>query len=277
MGPASYDTATLSGWISIACWIIVYQPQIWTCYKLKSGEGLSQVFILIWLAGDLSNLVGAVWQGLLPTMIILALYYSFCDIALLGQIHWYRFVRKTYPERFRSVNSDEESPLIPKFEIKKWYQRDEVQSVLEWLGSIAFVVIVGVGAWQLNRGNGDKIPTSPEEEKWDLKAQIFGWMSAFLYLGSRIPQILKNRETKCQGLSFMMFGFAILGNVTYVLSILLQSLSLHHLWINLSWLVGSGGTIGLDVIVLCQFFWYKNERQGLDRLLKDGEENEGEA
>jgi solute carrier family 66 (lysosomal lysine-arginine transporter), member 1 len=114
-------------------------------------------------------------------MIILALYYSFCDLALIGQIHYYRFLRKTYPDRFISVAPNEESPLIPRYEIKKWYQRDGFKSFLEWFASIAFVVIVGVGAWQFNRGNGNEVPTGPEEEKWDLKAQIFGWMSAFLY------------------------------------------------------------------------------------------------
>ncbi len=41
--------------------------QIWTCYVQKSGEGLSLVFLAIWLAGDLTNLLGSFWQQLLPT------------------------------------------------------------------------------------------------------------------------------------------------------------------------------------------------------------------
>ena len=41
--------------------------QIWTCYVQKSGEGLSLVFLAIWLAGDLTNLLGSFWQELLPT------------------------------------------------------------------------------------------------------------------------------------------------------------------------------------------------------------------
>lgn len=43
---------------------------------LKSGEGLSLGFILLWMAGDVTNLVGGFMAGLLPTMIILALYVS---------------------------------------------------------------------------------------------------------------------------------------------------------------------------------------------------------
>lgn len=54
--------------------IIVYSPQIYENYALQSGEGLSIVFVYIWLLGDLCNLVGAGLAGLLPTVIILAVY-----------------------------------------------------------------------------------------------------------------------------------------------------------------------------------------------------------
>ncbi len=54
--------------------VVVYSPQIYENFSLKSGEGLSIAFVLIWLAGDLCNLVGAGLAGLLPTMIILAGY-----------------------------------------------------------------------------------------------------------------------------------------------------------------------------------------------------------
>lgn len=55
-------------------------------YVLKSGEGLSITFIGIWLAGDALNMIGAIREGLLPTMIILAGYYCICDVALIWQV-----------------------------------------------------------------------------------------------------------------------------------------------------------------------------------------------
>lgn len=49
-------------------------------------------------------------------------------------------------------------------------------------------------------------------------AQIFGWLSATLYVGSRIPQILKNwRKKSTEGLSLAMFAVAVLGNVFFTL------------------------------------------------------------
>jgi hypothetical protein len=54
--------------------ILVYTPQILENYQLQSGEGLSVLFVLIWLAGDVCNLLGAGIAGLIPTAIILAIY-----------------------------------------------------------------------------------------------------------------------------------------------------------------------------------------------------------
>ena len=56
--------------------IVVYSPQIVENYQLQSGEGLSVFFVVIWLLGDLCNLAGALMAGLLPTVILLAIYVS---------------------------------------------------------------------------------------------------------------------------------------------------------------------------------------------------------
>lgn len=62
--------------MSLACWIVVYSPQIWENYQLKSGEGLSVTFIILWLLGDITNFVGGAMAKLLPTVVVLAIYVS---------------------------------------------------------------------------------------------------------------------------------------------------------------------------------------------------------
>lgn len=52
-------------------------------FRRSSAEGLSVEFIIIWLAGDVFNILGAVLQGVLPTMIVLAIY---CGISGLGYL-----------------------------------------------------------------------------------------------------------------------------------------------------------------------------------------------
>ncbi|KAH8805921.1 PQ loop repeat-domain-containing protein [Xylogone sp. PMI_703] len=80
----------ICGSISIACWVVVFSPQIVENFKRGSADGLSLQFIIVWLAGDVFNILGAVLQGVLPTMIILAVYYTLADIVLLGQCFYYK-------------------------------------------------------------------------------------------------------------------------------------------------------------------------------------------
>lgn len=65
-----------TGYMSLACWIVVYSPQMWENYQLKSGEGLSVSFIILWLLGDITNALGGLMAKLLPTVVILAVYVS---------------------------------------------------------------------------------------------------------------------------------------------------------------------------------------------------------
>ncbi|KAF1996416.1 PQ-loop-domain-containing protein [Amniculicola lignicola CBS 123094] len=107
----------ICGSVSIACWIVVFSPQIIENWRRSSADGLSVVFITVWLLGDFFNIFGAVLQGVLPTMIILAVYYTFADIVLLLQCFWYKGftlsdeVRKPTDEPV--VAPSEESPLLP--------------------------------------------------------------------------------------------------------------------------------------------------------------------
>ncbi|KAK5945079.1 putative vacuolar membrane transporter for cationic amino acids [Knufia obscura] len=102
----------ICGSISIACWVVVFSPQIIENFRRGSAEGLSIVFIVVWLLGDIFNILGAVLQGVLPTMIILAVYYTLADIVLLLQLFYYRgFTLKD--EVQKPVETDNErQPLL---------------------------------------------------------------------------------------------------------------------------------------------------------------------
>jgi hypothetical protein len=67
---------TKFGSMSLACWFVVYAPQVWENYQMQSGDGLSVSFIVLWLAGDLTGLLGGIMAGLIPSVIILAIYVS---------------------------------------------------------------------------------------------------------------------------------------------------------------------------------------------------------
>ncbi|GAA5993284.1 hypothetical protein JCM11641_001118 [Rhodosporidiobolus odoratus] len=267
--------ASTVGWMSIASWILVYTDPIVLCYKEQSGESLSLLFLFIWLTGDITNLFGSVWQGLIPTVIILALYYTLCDVILIFQVFYYRRKRRVHPELYAAplppsdglevptTPLSEQTPLLSSFSAHAPTSPplspslQKAKDLLSYTGGFVLVLLVGVVAWFVSKSQEG---TGRKEEVWDTSAQVVGWVSAFLYLGSRLPQLALNRKTKCAGLSLLMFAFAVCGNSTYVASIILTSTSPQHLLINAPWLVGSGGTIFLDALVLSQFIYYRRER-----------------
>jgi len=255
--------STVLGGVSIGCWIVVYSPQIIENYQLKSGEGLSVLFVIVWLLGDLCNLFGAILAGLLPTVIILALYYTLCDMILLFQIYYYRLAKKqrSDPHLAASHNATEESPLLD-IRVHEGNvdpgPRRLYRIFAQYSAAVLFVFAAGVISWWISTQSqyDPQEPSGPKAS--ELTIQLFGWTSAILYLGSRVPQIFKNFQTKCEGLSPGLFVFAISGNVTYALSIMVASMERQYLVRNGSWLAGSLLTVFFDVFVLCQFFYYRS-------------------
>lgn len=90
---------------------------------------------------------------------------------------------------------------------------------------------------------------------------ILAWMCTTFYLVSRIPQIYKNyRRHSTQGLSLALFSFAVSGNVTYALSIMLHpGHTRRSLMESLPYVTGSIGTLFLDAIIFGQFMYYKKK------------------
>lgn len=269
----------ITGLISLACWIIVFAPQIYENYRRKSSEGLSLLFVILWLAGDVFNVLGSVIQGVLPTMIILAIYYTFADIVLLWQCLLYGSgtgeyihlspanpigddVLDTVLSRDSADRDDDDESGMDAL-IAPESTKNRTEDFL--MKSLMVVLVVGAGlvGWYITLLNDYKHPGEvhdPADMVYDPLAQFFGWLCAALYLGSRIPQILLNYERKlCDGISFMFFLFACLGNLTYVVSILSIGMDWHYLWINSSWLAGLLGTLFLDFTIFVQFFMYSDD------------------
>lgn len=115
--------------------------------------------------------------------------------------------------------------------------------------------------------------------------RISAWICTTLYLTSRLPQIWKNvsvfsgiccaraelifliqyQRKSVEGLSILLFFFAFNGNLTYVLSILLNPAGsegnnpetrTYYLLEALPYLLGSGGTLVFDLTIMFQSLFY---------------------
>lgn len=80
------------------------------------------------------------------------------------------------------------------------------------------VVLVGCLGWFLAWKSGLWSVTVDDGKKQEISwaGACLGYASAVLYLGARVPQILKNYKNKsCDGLSILFFLLSLMGNVTY--------------------------------------------------------------
>ncbi|KAF5021704.1 hypothetical protein F66182_6261 [Fusarium sp. NRRL 66182] len=260
MTPPSYalnlDVEAISGIcgsISIACWVVVFSPQIIQNFQRSSADALSIQFIIVWLLGDVFNILGAVLQGVLPTMIILAIYYTIADIVLLGQCFYYRGFtwrdaatpapKPTTPapgepnERTGLISHQHErrgsdwsglSPAVPHIAQDAAPRTPTVLQTIVWNTIIVLMVIAaGIVGWFLGQkaSPGDKHDDTKtggggDNLHFSLSGQIFGYLCTVAYIASRLPQLILNwRRKTTEGLSMLFFLFACLGNITYVLSI----------------------------------------------------------
>ena len=312
----------LSGLCSIAFWIVCQFPQMLQNYQLKTSEGLSGYFLLLWAFGDSCNLVACVLTGdQTPVQMYTAVYFLMSDSVLISQFVLYRKrqiqreERQTRRRRRLSFNEsiireEEESPedanenavisatmaridenistarsyeeesrndpTTPKRTTKKHKKKKKpvspstyvtgflgagvsVYSIRSLSGSDAMRSLSGATRSLQSATGCLNQAVSTASEARVTSGRFIGYASATSYLGGRLFQIMKNRKRKsCEGVSALMFFFAISANVTYGMSIIFMK---NFRWVeivdSLSFLLGSLGTCVLDLYILKQSRYYR--------------------
>jgi len=104
------------GSISLAAWIFLLVPQLIENYRLQSAHGISLVFLSVWFVGDITNLLGSVWAGLVPTVTALAVYFCFADTILILQCLYYNVLNARRDRKLSALSSasDETEPLLAR-------------------------------------------------------------------------------------------------------------------------------------------------------------------
>ncbi|KAK8607536.1 hypothetical protein V6N13_053269 [Hibiscus sabdariffa] len=111
------DFSFAFGIISLVCWGVAEIPQIITNFKTKSGHGVSLLFLLTWVAGDVFNLVGCLLEpATLSTQFYTALLYTISTLVLVLQSVYYEYISRWRKRRWMKTNNmveDEKEPLKP--------------------------------------------------------------------------------------------------------------------------------------------------------------------
>jgi solute carrier family 66 (lysosomal lysine-arginine transporter), member 1 len=97
------------------------------------------------------------------------------------------------------------------------------------------------------------------QKNLDVVGDVMGWISSALYVTSRLPQVYKNwSRGTVEGLSWLMFFCAFMGNATALMGIFPRMSSTADWVAEAPFLPGTAGTLGLDITIICQYFYYTN-------------------
>ena len=195
-------------------------PQLIENYRTGSAEAVSLAFLVVWFVGDLANLFGALWAGLVPTVIAIAIYFCFADVILLGQCLYYNFNTSKKSSSGEVVTDDSGDPTqpllhrrtssmgLPGSRRRSTISRKSLmhgnldavrvpksrrRSILAnpWIRnalSLVTVCAIGVAGWAIAWQLGVWGPSPDEDDDnggtdSNIGAVLLGYMSAVCYLG----------------------------------------------------------------------------------------------
>ncbi|DBA91054.1 TPA: PQ loop repeat-containing protein 2, variant 2 [Trebouxia sp. C0005] len=126
-------------------------------------------------------------------------------------------------------------------------------------GSQSGLQDIGLGRVLLSEGGA----AAPHSGKLSVMfGSLLGWIMTCSYVGSRIPQLVKNyRRGMTTGLSLPMFVLLVLGSTTYVASIFVRSTKRDFVVPKLPWLLEAMGSAVLDFSIVCQVLYFRKKNK----------------
>ncbi|PQQ03118.1 uncharacterized protein Pyn_40140 [Prunus yedoensis var. nudiflora] len=250
------------GLVSVVSWGVAEIPQIITNYKNKSTNGLSLAFLMTWILGDLFNLFGCMLEPATlytittAVLAVQTIYYGCIYPRLKHNLRQKKgsksnltevrrsiltslgnrsarslsrshtptersYLAQTTAPTFNHIRNSNEEPLLGALASTQSAPSNNIKTVL---CVVSLMTLFGTFNHRSVDNKLDLIVENPSR-------------GVVMRVGRRL----------LQGLNPLMFVFAVLGNATYVASIIVNSLDWLEIRPNLPWLVDAGGCMLLDI------------------------------
>ncbi|XP_038670742.1 lysosomal amino acid transporter 1 homolog [Scyliorhinus canicula] len=248
------DVASVAlGLFSVLCFMVSAFPQC--INSIRDGnmaQAVSLWFLMGWLAGDTCNFVGAFIAQQLPMQTYTTVYYVIVDLVMVTMYCYYKLKNRSR-QYGTAINA------IAVFMILgatvSLLPEEGIGSPIQGMQKVTSRSLLTVSDLSANQEFTTK----------EIIGFTIGTLSSVFYLASRLPQLIRNVQRKStEGISPILFVLMVIGNLAYGLSVILKvprkgqsevNYMVHHL----PWLIGSLGTMGLDLSILCQFFIYRDQ------------------
>lgn len=63
-----FNLLEIIGWIGAIAFAVCGAPQAWQSYKTKTAEGVSSLFLYLWLIGEIATIIYVIPKGHLPLL-----------------------------------------------------------------------------------------------------------------------------------------------------------------------------------------------------------------
>ncbi|OHT14687.1 PQ loop repeat family protein [Tritrichomonas foetus] len=269
--------------------VICAFPQLISNYKTKDVSGISPfLFGLIW-AGSCLTMFGVVFNHGSFTQILTGIIDLFFDSALFFQFIYYQYIYNNVKcRRFKfneiknieNFESDEtNSKTTSNDEDDNGNEMDDINEMdgNEVDNNIPKFVDSSKSSTtglMLNAliASGSAFNWADPYQGRELVGTIFGWIGTFIFIGSRIPQVVKNfKQKQVKDLSLTFVILMVASNLSYVASVLFRSKNLVYIWMQVPYLTGSFVPMLFDVITLIQYGVYSKKK---NNIIVDGEDDE---
>jgi len=238
------------GIISSLIWIFIFILQFKEKYLNKYTSNLSFYLILALLIGDTLSNFSAYYKNTSIIILYISSCNIVCDIILVCQYFYYKF------DYLFNIDSSEYTTLLEVSNknlyvklFKNIIKNVEIQIIIIYILFFTLIDLI------LNVTHTEKLVIS----------EIYAWISFCIYLLARLPQIYLNYKRKSViGLSIIVFYSIIFANFMFLMSILINLLDLNkntkleYINKNIQWIIGPILTSSLDVIIICQYYYYIN-------------------
>ena len=255
------------GLIGIMAYAVAMFPQYIKNYQRKSVEGLSAGLVILWMCGDVSNLIGTFFTNQFVTQRLTAMYFVLTDLILAAQYVWYSYIRLPHSNYAEIPSEEEEEEGSSRRRRTRSHVSEEIliddsdtpHSNVKFVAVASVLLLPSVQAFAVQ-------PTSrlcnaqPHLAEWqNIIGSAMAWASGLLYVTSRIPQIYENYKLKSvQGMSLLLFVLMVVGNLGYSLSVIFRipSIDSHFYASTLPYLLGSLGVFVFDMVIYLQSVTY---------------------
>lgn len=231
------------GMLSMVFWLFCTSPQIYQNFKTKKVDGVSPSFFSLIFIGNISSIVGLFTvQKYLMTQVFSGFLFLILDGICFLQFIYYHYI---FPRFFQQIKNNSSGEMSSSNCNNSEEEEEEVEDFKPPLLSNMLVLSNSIN-WE-----------EPYKGK-ELFGTMLGWLSFLIYTGSRIPQVLKNYKSKVAGdISFYYILLAVLGNLAYIISILLKWDG-QLIWQQTSYILSSFFPLICDLILIYQKMIYKS-------------------